>query len=303
VVIWDAQNESVTPKTGEAAKMVRHMDLSNRLWENGWSAPIGENDPIECHPYLFGPYRHSKVPSEKGVLSDLLNEAHFPFNSANEKEPPAVGGRHPNPVIINEYAWLWLNRNGSTTTLTDRVYDVCFGENLTKEERIEIYTKHLGMLTEYWRAHRKCAGVLHFCGLGYSRPEEPRGQTSDHFIDIENLTYEPNFVKFVKPAFSPVGLMINFWEKSIQASENHEFEIYLINDLETEWNGKLKLKLLHDENTVALIIEQVSVDAFGRIVKNIKIELPKKPADYKLVAEIENNGELLNSIREFRLIQ
>ena len=35
VVIWDAQNESCTPETGKAIRAVRHLDLSNRPWENG----------------------------------------------------------------------------------------------------------------------------------------------------------------------------------------------------------------------------------------------------------------------------
>jgi len=298
VVIWDAQNESMTKVIGDAAKMVRDMDLSNRLWENGWATPIAKNDPIECHPYLFGPYRHSKVPSKKGPLSDLLTEVHFPFNSANEKFPPAKGERYPNPVLINEYAWLWLNRDGSTTTLTDRVYDVCFGTDLTTEERIEIYMKHLGILTEYWRTHRDCAGILHFCGLGYSRPEEPRGQTSDHFIDIKNLTYEPKFVQYVKPAFSPVGLMINFWELTIKGNQDVQFEVYAVNDLESEFNSNLELSLLRNDQEVAKTKQEISIEPFGRTITKPTISISAEKGIYKLVAQIEVNGEIVKSIRD-----
>ncbi|HEX41339.1 MAG TPA: hypothetical protein ENN81_04675, partial [Phycisphaerales bacterium] len=69
--------------------------------------------------------------------------------------------------------------------------------------------RYLAALTEFWRAHRRCAGVLHFCGLGYSRPgfeERPLGgATSDHFIDLEKLEFEPMFEQYVRDAFAPVG--------------------------------------------------------------------------------------------------
>ncbi len=301
VVIWDAQNESETPVTGEAVKLVRHLDLSNRLWENGWSAPVRPEDPIESHPYLFGPYRHLKVPSEKGPLSDLLNEVHLPFNSANEIDPPTEGERYPNPLIINEYAWLWLNRDGSTTTLTDRVYDVCFGEDLSTGERISVYMKHLGILSEYWRAHRDCAGVLHFCGLGYSRPEEPRGQTSDHFIDIRNLTYEPKFVEFVKPAFAPVGLMINFWELSLSGGREQSFEIILINDLETEYRGELTLSLQGGNLELSSNKLDLEIPPYGRITEQSVLKIPEEKGEYTLMGEIIVNGERVRSIREFEI--
>ena len=53
VVIWDAQNESDTHETDKALQAVRHLDLSGRPWENGWSVPQGEHDCVESHPYLF----------------------------------------------------------------------------------------------------------------------------------------------------------------------------------------------------------------------------------------------------------
>ena len=53
VVIWDGQNESFTDETGKAIQAVRHLDLSRRPWENGWSRPHDAGDCVESHPYLF----------------------------------------------------------------------------------------------------------------------------------------------------------------------------------------------------------------------------------------------------------
>jgi len=301
VVIWDAQNESICKVTGEAINMVRGLDLSNRPWENGWSAPDMPTDPLESHPYLFSRYREKEVPSREGPLKDLLSEKRIPGNDANDHDPLPGNKRYPNPLLINEYGWLWLNRDGSTTTLTDRVYDVAFGKNLTKEERIYQYTRHLGMLTEYWRTHRMCAGVLHFCGLGYSRPEDPRGQTSDHFIDIKNLTYEPLFVEYVKPAFSPVGLMINFWNISVKAGTKENIEIYLINDLDSQWKGKLTLSLSYGEDIVSSLSKEIVIDPLDRLIVNFPVDFSTKKGDYKIIAEIEYNDEPIRSIREFKI--
>ncbi|MDV7390380.1 hypothetical protein RZS08_03460, partial [Arthrospira platensis SPKY1] len=104
----------------------RDLDLSGRPWENGWAAPQAPGDPVEAHPYLFSRYRGEATPSANGPLADLLSEVHIPHNSANDHDPPENREQYPNPLLINEYAWLWLNRDGSTTTLTDRVYEVAF---------------------------------------------------------------------------------------------------------------------------------------------------------------------------------
>ena len=54
----------------------------------------------------------------------------------------------------------------------------------------EFRARTIAAETEFWRAHRQVAGVLHFCGLAYSKP---MAVTSDHFLDIEKLTLEPYF--------------------------------------------------------------------------------------------------------------
>jgi len=301
VVIWDAQNESVCSVTGEAIKMVRGLDLSDRPWENGWSAPGLPTDPLETHPYLFSRYRNKAVPSAEGPLKDLLGIVRIPGNDANDHDPPENKKRYPNPLIINEYGWLWLNRDGSTTTLTDRVYDVAFGKNLAKEQRIYQYTRHLGMLTEYWRAHRNCAGVLHFCGLGYSRPEEPRGQTSDHFIDIENLAYEPLFVKYMKPAFSPSVLMIDFWDISVNPGSKKEIDVYVINDPDNTWKGILKVTICKDDKVFLTQGREVQITARDRLITTFQVDMPMEIGNYRLEAEIDYQGESVKSIREFKV--
>lgn len=92
----------------------------------------------------------------------------------------------------------------------------------------------------------KAAAVLHFCGLGYSRPgDKPRpegGATSDDFIDIAALEFEPLFKKYVRMAFNPVGLMLDFWEEKVVAGSGHDVRVYVINDWQEPWRGEVRLR-------------------------------------------------------------
>ena len=47
----------------------------------------------------------------------------------------------------------------------------------------------MAAISEFWRSHRQVAGLLYFCGLGYSRHD---GETSDNFIDMSG-PFEPAF--------------------------------------------------------------------------------------------------------------
>jgi hypothetical protein len=302
VVIWDAQNETLSPQTGLAAKMVRELDLSHRPWENGWSEPIADTDPCEAHPYLFYKYRRTDVEAAEGYKKEFFGKAVRPEGDASfvgEGKFKDTGVYFKNPQLINEYGYIWLNRNGTTTTLTDHIYDVLWdGSNLTPRERLYIYARNLAMLTEYWRVHRKVAGVLHFCGLAYSRPENPRGQTSDHWVNIRNLTFEPEFYKYVKPAFSPVGLMIDAWEKDYPATGKQDIPVYVINDLKTEFKQEVVLTILQNDRIVSTYAKAVTVKGYEVEMVPFEITLPGSPGNYQMKAEITVDGNNVFSLRD-----
>lgn len=298
VVVWDAQNESVNDTTGKAIQLARKSDLSNRPWDNGWAAPTSEMDAIEAHPYLFSKYQ-KQVPDKDGYLKELLKSPQVPRNDPNSHSPLPDGKTYNNPVILNEYGWLWLNRNGSTTTLTDKVYANVFPEADTPEKRFEVYAKSLGILTEYWRVHRKAAAVMHFCGLGYSRPERPRGQTSDNFTDIQTLVFEPHFYKYMKPAFSPVALMVDFWETSLKNGQQLSIPVHLINDTYEKVEDLIKLSLYSGVQQIFSQSASFRLDGLQKKIVVMPITVPNNKGRCRLEAEIVYKGEIVKSIREF----
>ena len=299
VVIWDAQNESVTPETGKALNAVRHLDLSDRPWENGWAEPQSPKDCVEAHPYLFSAlFNRSWGRKDFNGLTDMVHVSGLPALRDAQKKLDV-------PIIINEYAWLWLNRDGTPTCLTRAVYEQLLGAS-TPEQRRLLYAKYLAALTEFWRAHRECAGVLHFCGLGYSRAgDKPRpegGATSDHFIDLEELTLEPNFEQYVRDAFSPIGLMIDYWGHVFPPGGEREFKVLVINDLHEPREGTLQLRLVRGSRTVASQHVSCAVDALGRTTLSIRLRIPPETGDYTLVAELTVAGhEPVRSVRDARV--
>jgi beta-galactosidase len=299
VVIWDAQNESVTDITGDAMQMVRQLDLSGRPWENGWAAPRVATDPIESHPYLYTHYfGHRFDPPQEELLSYFFDTIRIPHNDANERDPSIDGAYYENPVLINEYCWLWMNRDGSPTRLTEPIFNNAFGDGLSTDEMYEIYARHLAIMTEYWRAHRTAAGVQHFCGLGYSRPDEPRGETCDNFIDIDELVFEPGFEKYVRSSFAPVGLMLDVWDYAFRAGSEHERKLFLINDLEQPWEGPLELYFERSGEKFLPVSWQASAEAFESKRVDIRFTTPEEPGTYDMVAELDHDGETVRSVRQ-----
>jgi len=299
VVIWDAQNESVTDSIGKSIQMVRNLDLSNRPWDNGYAPPASETDAIESHPYLFVKYYAGENPSKDGYMKDFFSTVRLPNNDPNEHCPKPNGERYSNPVINNEYSWLWLNRDGTTTTLTDRVYQVAFPKAITKEQKFEACAKNTAILTEYWRASGKCAGVMHFCGLGYSRSGKPRGQTSDNFIDLKNLVYEPYFYKYVKPAFNPVGLMVEFWEKSVKPEQKIIVPVHLINDTYEVFSDSVKLVVWKDQQLIGKQSLAADLKGLKKEIVNFSFVAPAEKGNYRMEAVIKYKNEEVFSTREF----
>ncbi|MHC4112929.1 MAG: glycoside hydrolase family 2 TIM barrel-domain containing protein [Planctomycetota bacterium] len=295
VVIWDAQNESVTDQTGKAVQAVRHLDLSNRPWENGWSDPQSPHDFVESHPYLFIKGWTGK---ESFRLREMANVSPVPHLRAEQKKLDV-------PIVINEYAWLWLNRDGTTTCLTDNVYKSLLGPDSTVAQRRSLYARYLAALTEFWRCHRKCAGVLHFCGLGYSRAgDKPRpegGATSDHFLNIETLEFEPDFEKYVKDAFSPVGLCINKWDEQFSPGEEVQVPVIVINDLYKDWKGNVVLRILRGDETISEQKKNCAVSSLGQETLSFNVTVPNEQGRYQIVAELIIEGTPVRSLRDFNV--
>ena len=292
VVIWDGQNETVTSETGKAIRAVRHLDLSGRPWDNGWSQPQDPGDCVEAHPYVFSwdPFRFADFGGMPGTIG----------------VPGGVWSVFPNvpkhAMIINEYGWGQLDREGNVTVpqYFAKYYEIPLGPNTTADERREYRARTLAAETEFWRARRQMAGVLHFCGLAYSKP---KAVTSDHFLDIEKLILEPPFQKYVRDAFAPVGLMIDFWGGDLPAGRNCQIPVVVINDLYSDWNGSVRLRAVRGSETISEQTGPCAVPVLGSRTLQFRPTVPREAGKYRWVAELLDAGQKpVQSLRDFTAV-
>src|SRR5208337_3260527 len=180
-------------------------------------------------------------------------------------------------TIINEYGWLWLNRDGSPTLLTENVYAQLMGRNVTGRERLDMYAYLLGAKTEFWRAHRQYAGIVHFVYLTCSYPGV---YTADHFRDVTKLELDPAFQDYLGEAFKPLGVYLNFFQPAIHAGSTREFTVMMVNDQAQSVHGRLDLSLETKSGEVlAHSRQEFSINDLGAQTYQVSLAIPEKTGD------------------------
>jgi hypothetical protein len=279
VAVWDANNETKDDSFGaKIIPAVRSLDLSDRPWENSYNAPASPNDPVEYHPYLM---QSGHMGQLKFKMSDLQTMDGKPNKGALPSDT--------NPALINEYGWLWLNRDGSPTLLTENVYAQLMGTNVTARERLEMYAYLLGAKTEFWRAHRQYAGIIHFVYLTCSYPGV---YTADHFADVTKLKLDPAFADFLGEAFKPLGVYINFFQPTIPSGTTREFTVMMVNDETRRRKGKLTLALETKSGKLLARSQQAfDLSALGSQSYSVSLAIPHVVGECVLKAVATAEGQ------------
>lgn len=285
VAIWDACNETVADVLRtDVIPAVRKLDLSDRAWDNGYNLPDGPNDIYEDHPYLFsGLGKSFQIPNLEKLEHHKQGAAPHPSAHAS---------------ILNEYGWIWLNRDGSPTLLTKDVYDRLIGPDATGAERLKEWAYYLGGLTEFWRSKRYHAGILHFVYLTCSYPGV---YTSDHWRDVEKLELDPDFADYVGEAFRPLGVYVNLWQPSLKSGETRRLPVSLINDEAEPAKGKLLLTLESGGKEIVRREADFFVAAHGQHTIPFDITLPQVTGEYLLKASAVHGNDRTISRRKFRV--
>ena len=279
VAIWDANNE--TEDDAFADKIipaVRPLDLSNRPWENSYNGAQGPNDPVEDHPYEFSYLMWGSGPQFKPADLEHMNGI-----TENLARPPQA-----HAMILNEYGLPWLDREGTPTRVSTRVYDFLLGPVSTAEERLALNAYLLAGLTEFWRAYRNYAGVLHFVYLTCCYP---KAITGDHFRDVEALELEPNFRDYMGEAFKPLGVYLNFWQPTLEAGCKQRVFVMMINDEYEEATGTLALSLQEEGGTEVLRRElPFVIPGLGQQTYKFDFTTPDAPGKHLLRAAAYRTG-------------
>ncbi len=275
VAIWDATNESLLPQfTTTVIPAVRSLDLSNRPWENGYNAPAGPDDPVPAHQYLFYDTAIDSAPEPSFHVTD--------FESMLGPAPDAATMKTAHAMILNEYGLPWLNRDGTPTAVSQKLFPRLLGDRNTKENRFAIQAYMLAGETEFWRAYRRFAGVLHFVYLTNS---DPTAFTSDHFIDLRNLKLDPHFEKAMEQAFNPLGVYLNFWQPSLNAAQPRDYTVAMVNDEDRPRAGELRLVFIDAAGKETADEEQpFTLSPLGAQSYTVTLNTPAALGSYSLEA-------------------
>jgi beta-galactosidase len=280
VAVWDANNETKDDLFGaKIIPAVRPLDLSNRPWENSYNAPAGPNDPVEDHPYL--------------MISGNFGKLTFGMTNLETMDGKPRRGALPSDKhapLINEYGWLWLNRDGTPTRLTDKLYPQLLGTtNSTARQRLDLYAYLLAGKTEFWRAHRQYAGIIHFVYLTCSYPGV---YTADHFADVTRLRLDPSFADYMGEAFKPLGVYLNFFQPTLQAGSSRVFRVMLVNDGAQPAAGRLLLTLENERGkTVARTEHDFALPELGDQTLEMPLTMPSGMGKHTLKATARPEGK------------
>jgi beta-galactosidase len=276
VVLWDASNETEMPMLGERVMpAVRGLDLSARNWENGYNPPAGPDDPVEDHVYEFLPNVYpGPVPP-----FDMIDLERGEPRRRTVITPPTG-----HSLLLNEYGWLWLHRDGTSTVATKNLYPKLPFPHATPAERLETQAYLLAGLTEYWRAFRKFAGILHFV---YLSNDTPQAFTADNFEDVTTLEFQPAFKKYVAEAFKPLGVYLHFWKRELPPGEERDFQVMMINDHARNIGGLLSLVVADADGKEARRTDRplpFEIAGNGQQTYFVAFQAPQEPGAYLLKA-------------------
>jgi hypothetical protein len=144
---------------------------------------------------------------------------------------------------------------------------------------------------------------MHFTTLGYSRPD---GQTSDHWTKggVAKLEWEPEFHKYVRDAFAPVGMMIDFWNNRPPAGTRSRVPVLLINDLDKSWNGPVTLRVKRGGGVFVETKQKARIEPLGTTNIVFDIAWPEQTGPCVLEAELRGaDGKPVHSVRDTEIVQ
>jgi hypothetical protein len=97
--------------------------------------------------------------------------------------------------------------------------------------------------------------------------------------------------------------MIDFWDEEIAGGTQRSLKVFVINDLHKQWNGTVRLRIVHGDNTVAEQTRDCTVDPLGREILTFEEEFPQQAGEYQIVGElVKVDGVVVRSLRDFKIV-
>ena len=288
VIYFNSCLESYVSWLPEVVEEVRSYDFSDRPWSNGWHEPSRPDDPVEDHQYE---YAATGLPAEWGVpgFDPVQLEQKCGIELQHTSEMPSA-----HAVVMTEYGYLFVSRDGKPTPLSERVYGSIDFPSDTPDEVFRTHAYLHAGLTEYWRAFRQYAGIMMISYLAWN---DPGKCSAGYMSDLKELKFHPYFEEYVADAFHPLGVYLNFWQKELHYGEDPNpyrkkfgdpdeqlMRVMVCNDDKFVRKGEIVIMLENDTETLELERKPFSVAPNGQMTLRFMPKVPHVSGSWTLKA-------------------
>jgi beta-galactosidase len=324
IVIWDAMNESSHHFIGNVLiPQLKELDPT-RIWDVGYmderTMVNNEMDEPHYYPLIFS-QRTTKQKVEETRLNYRFGKLFYQADYLMRPESSSV------PQVVNEYAWMWMNRDGTPAfiakgktdpedilpgkhyfkplndwkTESDRIpglFEYYIGPDASPSECWSLYSYCFQIQTEALRSRRYIDGVM-----GFSYLTMNKGYTGDWFLEpISELVPAPALL-WQYHCFAPFAVFIDQEDgrylknpKIFSPGESHIFNLLGVNDSPSGKSGSLSVKLIDKEGIeVFEVTIGLSIAAHFEEHVAVNVLLPEKTGGYLLVSELtdpENSTQI-----------
>ncbi len=328
IIIWDAMNESRHDFIGnDLIPRLKLLDPT-RIWDVGYmdeqDLTLNEMDEPHYYPLLVT----QKTPKEK-VKNRREN---YRFGKLFYEDKYLDRSRYsPVPQVVNEYGWMWMNRDGTPAFLAkartdpdDKLpqnhyfkpmniwkdvndktighFEYFLGTNASVDDRWEFQAYYIQLQTEALRSRRYIAGVQ-----GFAYITSNKGYTGDWFLNPIKDLVQSETLKWQFHSYSPFAVFIDEEDgrylknpKTFIPGKEKIFKLFGINDTSSEKGGTVSLKLIDSKGDI-VVAGQSKVVIASHFELNISISmiLPIKPGGYLLVSELVDAKNVVQISRRF----
>lgn len=328
IIIWDAMNESRHDFIGnELIPKLSKLD-STRIWDVGYmnERDLSLNEMDEPHYY---PLLVTQRKDKQKLLESRLN---YRFGKLFYENAYLDRSRYSSvPQVINEYGWMWMNRDGTPAFLTkartdpddklpqkhyfkpmnewenieDRTighFEYFLGADANSKDRWDFQAYYIQLQTEALRSRRYMAGVQ-----GFSYLTSNKGYTGDWFLNPIKDLIPSETLKWQFHCYAPFAVFIDEEDgrylknpKKFTPGKDHVFKLFGINDTSFDQNGKGLLKLIDAEGNV-VVKEFFDVKIAPHFEQNIAVNivLPERPGGYLLLSELIDSNNIIQISRRY----
>jgi hypothetical protein len=319
IIIWDAMNESRHEYIGNVViPKLKKLDPT-RIWDAGYmnerNMSANEMDEPHYYPLIF-----SQRTGKEKVEQRRLN---YRFGKLFYKNRTLERAKYsPVPQLVNEYAWLWMDRDGTPSFISkgrtdpdDRLpqkhyfrpmnewknekdrtighFEYFLGPDADNKDRWDFQAYYIQLQTEELRSRRYIAGLMSFTYLTFNK-----GYTGDWFLNPIKDLIPGISLKWQFHCFSPFAIFIDLEDGRYLANpiifepgKYQEIILFGINDTSVEKKGLVILKIIDtDNNIVSKETFNITIDPHFEELSAVNILLPEKSGGYLLMSELSDNN-------------